>query len=134
MIIDIEEFINENGQNRLRINFNHHKATIFTHEIDVIYKDVLNEKLKVIDEYLKTFSPIYTKKEILKTWAKIDSQIKEYYKTLDQRGGTRQGSGRKIGSKNTTPKTERTARFTMAITEEEKIFLTNQLLEYRKRK
>ena len=67
------------------------------------------------------------------TWGKIDAQIQEYYKTLDQRGGIRQGSGRKVGTKNTTPKTERTERFTQAITKQEKEFLTQQLKEFRER-
>ena len=72
-----------------------------------------------------------SEKEILKTWAKTDSQIKEYYKTLDKRGGSRQGSGRKVGSKNTTPKAERTERFTNAITKEEKEYLGICLEWYR---
>lgn len=133
MIIRIKEFTNDNGRNRVMIMFNHHKTAIFTTEIDATKKNVLATKLKVIEEYLQTFNPIYTEKEILKTWAKTDSQIKEYYKTLDKRGGSRQGSGRKVGSKNTTPKTERTERFTQAITKQEKEFLTQQLKEFRER-
>ena len=131
MIIDIKEFTNDNGRNRVMIMFNHHKSVIFTTEIDATKKNVLATKLKVIEEYLQTFNPIYTEKEILKTWAKTDSQIKEYYKTLDKRGGSRQGSGRKAGSKNTTPKTERTERFTNAITKEEKEYLGICLEWYR---
>lgn len=131
MIIDIKEFTNDNGRNRVMIMFNHHKSAIFTTEIDATKKNVLATKLKVIEEYLQTFNPIYTEKEILKAWAKTDSQIKEYYKTLDKRGGSRQGSGRKVGSKNTTPKTERTERFTNAITKEEKEYLGICLEWYR---
>ena len=131
MIIRIKEFTNDNGRNRVMIIFNHHKTAIFTTEIDATKKNVLATKLKVIEEYLQTFNPIYTEKEILKTWAKTDSQIKEYYKTLDKRGGSRQGSGRKVGSKNTTPKTERTERFTNAITKEEKEYLGICLEWYR---
>ena len=131
MIIRIKEFTNDNGRNRVMIMFNHHKTAIFTTEIDATKKNVLATKLKVIEEYLQTFNPIYTEKEILKTWAKTDSQIKEYYKTLDKRGGSRQGSGRKVGSKNTTPKTERTERFTNAITKEEKEYLGICLEWYR---
>lgn len=131
MIIRIKEFTNDNGRNRVMIMFNHHKTAIFTTEIDATKKNVLATKLKVIEEYLQTFNPIYTEKEILKTWAKTDSQIKEYYKTLDKRGGSRQGSGRKAGSKNTTPKTERTERFTNAITKEEKEYLGICLEWYR---
>lgn len=131
MIIDIKEFTNDNGRNRVMIMFNHHKSAIFTTEIDATKKNVLATKLKVVEEYLQTFNPIYTEKEILKTWAKTDPQIKEYYKTLDKRGGSRQGSGRKAGSKNTTPKTERTERFTNAITKEEKEYLGICLEWYR---
>lgn len=131
MIIDIKEFTNDNGRNRVMIMFNHHKSAIFTTEIDATKKNILATKLKVVEEYLQTFNPIYTEKEILKTWAKTDPQIKEYYKTLDKRGGSRQGSGRKAGSKNTTPKTERTERFTNAITKEEKEYLGICLEWYR---
>lgn len=131
MIIDIKEFTNDNGRNRVMIMFSHHKSAIFTTEIDATKKNVLATKLKVVEEYLQTFNPIYTEKEILKTWAKTDPQIKEYYKTLDKRGGSRQGSGRKAGSKNTTPKTERTERFTNAITKEEKEYLSFCLEWYR---
>lgn len=131
MKIVLKEYTNENGRNRIMIMFTHHRATIFTSEIDSTKKNVLAAKLKIIDEYLQTFSPIYTKKEIVKTWAKIDEQFKDYFKTFDKRGGVREGAGRKIGSKKTTPKSERTKRFTQAITTDEKEYLSFCLEWYR---
>ncbi len=132
MKINLSKFENENGEKRIMITFEHHRAVIFTREIGEEKENQLNEKLKIIDEYLNTTNPIYTKKEILKIWAKIDEQMKPVYKELDNRGGVREGSGRKIGSKKTTPKSDRTERFTMAITAEEKKFLTDQLEQYRR--
>lgn len=126
-------FQDVNGRQKIKIMFEHHKSVIFSSEFEDINKNDLATKLNIIDEYLQTPNPIYTRKEILKTWGKIDTQVQEYYKTLDQRGGSRQGSGRKAGSKNTTPKTERTERFTQAITKQEKEFLTQQLKEFRER-
>lgn len=131
MKINLFEFENDNGEKRIKIMFEHHRAVIFTSEIGAEEKEHLHAKLKVIDDYLATFSPIYTKKEILKTWAKIDEQMKIVYKQLDNRGGSREGSGRKAGSKKTTPKSDRTARFTMAITETEKEYLIDKLKRYR---
>lgn len=133
MQVKFSSFQDVNGQQKIKIMFEHHKSVIFSSEIDDINKNDLATKLNLIEEYLQTVNPIYTRKEILKTWGKIDAQIQEYYKTLDQRGGSRQGSGRKAGSKNTTPKTERTERFTQAITKQEKEFLTQQLKEFRER-
>ena len=126
-------FQDVNGRQKIKIMFEHHKSVIFSSEFEDINKNDLATKLNIIDEYLQTPNPIYTRKEILKTWGKIDTQVQEYYKTLDQKGGSRQGSGRKAGSKNTTPKTERTERFTQAITKQEKEFLTQQLKEFRER-
>ena len=133
MQVKFSSFQDVNGQQKIKIMFEHHKSVIFSSEIDDINKNDLATKLNLIDEYLQTPNPIYTRKEILKTWGKIDTQVQEYYKTLDQRGGSRQGSGRKVGTKNTTPKTERTERFTQAITKQEKEFLTQQLKEFRER-
>lgn len=130
MKINLLKFENENGEKRIKITFEHHRAVIFTSEIGEEENQV-NVKLKIIDDYLSTINPIYTKKEILKTWAKIDEQMKLVYKELDNRGGVREGSGRKAGSKKTTPKSDRTERFTMAITAEEKKYLINQLEQYR---
>lgn len=133
MQVNFLSFQDVNGRQKIKIMFEHHKSVIFYSEFEDINKNDLATKLNIIDEYLQTPNPIYTRKEILKTWGKIDTQVQEYYKTLDQRGGSRQGSGRKVGSKKTTPKTERTERFTQAITKQEKEFLTQQLKEFRER-
>lgn len=134
MKINILKYENDKGEKRIKIMFEHHRTVIFTSEIDEKEENHLHAKLKIVDEYLNTFDPIYTKKEILKTWAKIDEQIKVIYKqNFDNRGGSREGSGRKAGSKKTTPKSDRTARFTMAITESEKEYLIDQLERYRRR-
>lgn len=47
-------------------------------------------------------------------------------------GGRRNNAGRKVGSLQKTPKTDRTERFTMAITKEEKEFLIKSLETFRK--
>ena len=133
MQVEFLSFQDVNGRQKIKIMFEHHKNVIFSSEFEDINKNDLATKLNIIDEYLQTPNPIYTRKEILKTWGKTDTQVQEYYKTLDQRGGSRQGSGRKVGSKKTTPNTERTERFTQAITKQEKEFLTQQLKEFRER-
>lgn len=48
-------------------------------------------------------------------------------------GGRRNNAGRKVGSLQKTPKTDRTERFTMAITKEEKEFLIKSLETFRKK-
>lgn len=132
MKINLLKFKNDNGENRVEIMFEHHRAVIFTSEISEQEETLLSAKLKVVDEYLNTLDPIYTKKEILKTWAKIDEQMKEYYKkNFDNRGGKREGAGRKVGSYANGIKSNRTEQFTMAITKEEKDFLKQQLLQFR---
>ena len=73
-------------------------------------------------------------KELLKACAEADKRYEPYYKDLYSRGGYRKNAGRKIGSLQSGAKSERTARFTMAITEEEKEYLTKTLMEYRAKK
>lgn len=133
MKIKIFEFVNDSGRNRLRIYFDHHRATIFTSEIDATKKNVLGAKLKVIEEYLKKeVKPRYNEKEILKEWAKTDEQIREYYKqNFDNRGGSRKGSGRKVGSYSNGVKTDKTEQFTKALNKDEKEYLSFCLEWYR---
>lgn len=131
MKIDLYEYTNDKEQECIKIEFIHHRAVIFSSEINATEKNVLATKLKVIDEYLQTFNPRYTQKEILKEWAKFDEQMKEYYKTFDQRGGSRKGSGRKVGSYSNGVKSDRTEHFTMAINKQEKEYLKKCLEEYR---
>lgn len=132
MKINLLKFKNDNGENRVEIMFEHHRAVIFTSEISEQEEAHLSAKLNVVDEYLNTLDPRYTKKEILKTWAKIDDQMKEYYKqNFDNRGGSRKGSGRKVGSYSNGVKTDKTEQFTKAINKDEKEYLGLCLEWYR---
>lgn len=78
----------------------------------------------------------FTAEEIadIKNYSKIDkkSNAEVYAKyCIKAHGGRRNNAGRKVGSLQKTPKTDRTERFTMAITKEEKEFLIKTLEEYR---
>ena len=128
------EFTNDYGRNRVRIEFYEHKCCFFTSELNSTKKNVLSAKLNVLEEYNQKigFTKI-SRKEVLKAWAKIDEQIAKLYKTEYPHGGARVNGGRPKGSIKTTPKTERTERFTQAITKKEKEFLTQQLKEFRER-
>lgn len=126
------EFTNDYGRSRVRVEFYEHKCCFFTSELDSTKKNVLSAKLNILEEYNKRngFTKI-ERKEVLKAWAKVDKQIAEYYKKEYPHGGARANGGRPKGSIKTTPKTERTERFTQAITKQEKEFLTQQLKEFR---
>lgn len=128
------EFTNDYGRSRVRVEFYEHKCCFFTSELDSTKKNVLSAKLNILEEYNKRngFTKI-ERKEVLKAWAKVDEQIAEYYKKEYPHGGARANGGRPKGSIKTTPKTERTERFTQAITKQEKEFLTQQLKEFRER-
>lgn len=72
--------------------------------------------------------------EDIKNYSKADekSNAEVYAKYgIKAYGGRRNNAGRKVGSLQKTPKTDRTERFTMAITKEEKEFLIKSLKEYR---
>ena len=126
------EFTNDYGRSRVRVEFSEHKRCFFTSELDSTKKNVLSAKLNILEEYnQKICFPKIERKEVLKAWAKIDEQIAEYYKKEYPHGGARANGGRPKGSIKTTPKTERTERFTQAITKQEKEFLTQQLKEFR---
>jgi len=134
MKVNYFEFTNDYGRSRVRVEFYEHKCCFFTSELDSTKKNVLSAKLNVLEEYNQRFG--FTKierKEVLKAWAKVDEQIAEYYKKEYPHGGARANGGRPKGSIKTTPKTERTERFTQAITKQEKEFLTQQLKEFRER-
>ena len=128
------EFTNDYGRSRVRVEFYEHKCCFFTSELDSTKKNVLSAKLNILEEYNKRngFTKI-ERKEVLKAWAKVDEQIAEYYKKEYPHGGARANGGRPKGSIKTTPKTERTERFTQAITKQDKEFLTQQLKEFRER-
>lgn len=131
MKIDLYEYTNDKEQECIKIEFVHNRAVIFSSEIYATEKNILATKLKVIDVYLQTSNPRYTQKEVLKEWAKIDEQMKEYYKTFDNRGGVRKGAGRKIGSLQKTPKSRKTEYLGLCLTPEEKEYLKKCLEEYR---
>jgi hypothetical protein len=72
----------------------------------------------------------------IKSYSKIDEKTNaEVFAKwgIKAHGGSRNNAGRKVGSLQKTPKTDRTERFTMAITKEEKEFLIQSLKEYRKK-
>lgn len=134
MKVNYFEFTNDYGRSRVRVEFYEHKCCFFTSELDSTKKNVLSAKLNILEEYNRRngFTKI-ERKEVLKAWAKVDEQIAEYYKKEYPHGGARANGGRPKGSIKTTPKTERTERFTQAITKQEKEFLTQQLKEFRER-
>ena len=134
MKVNYSEFTNDYGRSRVRVEFYEHKCCFFTSELDSTKKNVLSAKLNILEEYNRRngFTKI-ERKEVLKAWAKVDEQIAEYYKKEYPHGGARANGGRPKGSIKTTPKTERTERFTQAITKQEKEFLTQQLKEFRER-
>lgn len=132
MKVNYFEFTNDYGRSRVRVEFYEHRCCFFTSELDSTKKNVLSAKLNVLEEYKqkKGFTKI-ERKEVLKAWAKVDEQIAEYYKKEYPHGGARTNGGRPKGSIKTTPKTERTERFTNAITKEEKEYLSFCLEWYR---
>lgn len=108
-----------------------HRAEVFRFVMD---DESFENKLKFVDEFLKSSHAKfkkYTKKRVLLDFSKSDDEIKKYYKSLDNRGGSREGSGRKIGSYANGVKSDRTEQFTMAINKEEKDFLIACLEWYR---
>ena len=126
-----DKHIFENGE--LVYYVSEHRAIVFDYKMP---DETLETKLKFVDEFLKSehakFKK-YEKKKVLLDFGKFDAEISEYYKKLYPKGGFRENSGRKTGWVKTAPKSDRTARFTMAITEEEKLFLIDALERYRKR-
>ncbi len=108
-----------------------HRAEVFRFVMD---DESFENKLKFVDEFLKSSHAKfkkYTQKRVLLDFSKSDEEIKKYYKSLDNRGGSREGSGRKVGSYTNGVKSDRTEQFTMAINKEEKEFLIEQLKRYR---
>lgn len=74
--------------------------------------------------------------EDIKNYSKVEekSNAEVYAKYgIKAYGGRRNNAGRKVGSLQKTPKTDRTERFTMAITKEEKEFLIKSLETFRKK-
>lgn len=111
-----------------------HRAYVFTYKME---DETLKQKLKFVDEFLNDVHATYkkyTQKDVLLAFSKSDDEIKEHYKTLYPKGGIRKNAGRKQGSVQKKPKTDRTERFTMAITPSEKKILTQTIENCRKTK
>ncbi len=108
-----------------------HQANKFDFKI---INGTLEEKLKFVDEFLQTTHAKfknYTQKEVLLAFAKSDKEVAEYYRQLYPRGGSRKNAGRKQGSVQKAPKSDRTERFTKAINKEESEYLEFCLEWYR---
>ena len=80
-----------------------------------------------------SISEISNVKKFSKIEEKSNAEVFEKYGIIAH-GGSRNNAGRKVGSLKKTPKTDRTERFTMAITKDEKEFLIKSLEEYRSKK
>lgn len=125
------KYTHEDG--KIYYTIDEHRAEIFRFNVAV---ENLETKLKLVDEFLKTTHAKFknfTRKEVLLAFAKFDDEVAEYYKKQYPKGGSRKNAGRKQGSLQKAPKSERTERFTMAITQREKLYLIKQLEQYRKR-
>lgn len=127
----VEQIILEDNKT-LRVMFTNHKNNIFHKDIPLKYDRCPNLKIakakkELVEEFLNTPNGRYfTKKEVLKAFAKVDDYMKSYYKELFPQGGKRLGSGRPKGT--TTDKTE---TFLNRINQEEKEYLTQCLQFYR---
>lgn len=122
------------GRKYLLIVFNHfknneiHRGEIYYGDEPMSEEELTEKKLKIVDEFLNTFRAgfyKFTKKDVLKAYAKVDESIKKVYKSLYPQGGYRNG-GRPKGSK-----TEKTERINWAVTPEEKEYLTRSLERFR---
>jgi len=134
MIFRKYKFEKENGTTVLRYCVDEHKAQIFSEDLLLEEEHDLERKLELIRnflEYTRMRIKPFTEKETLKAFGKVDEQIAEYYKSKFPRGGSRENAGRKQGSTQTKPKSQRTERFTQALTKEENEFLKEVLLYYR---
>ena len=129
-----KEIEHENGEKYLLIIFNHHRAEIFRTEIPLKHERcaalrIAKAKESAIDEFLTTFNgKKYTKKEVLKAYAKQDEYFKGVYKELYPQGGKRDGGGRPKGTK-----TDKTESLGTRISAKEKDLLLETLNNYRKR-
>jgi len=126
MKIEIEQI-----NNQYRYSVLEHRAIQFHRHYD---DTNFETKLKFVEEFLdSTHAKFkqYTRREVLKDFAKTDEAIAEQYKREFPKGGYRKNAGRKIGSYSNGTRSNRTEQFTMAITKEEKEFLKRQLLKFR---
>lgn len=137
MIIRERVYTKDDGKKELLIEFDVHKATIFHRYIPLTHERcaalrVAKAKEAVIEEFLNSIQgQKYTKRDVLKAYAKTDSYFKDLYKQLYPHGGSRSGAGRACGTTKNTGKTE---QLTKALTLEEKVFLERKLQEFREDK
>lgn len=120
--------------NQYRYSILEHRAVQFHRHYD---NTTLETKLNFVEEFLNSMHAKiknYTRKDVLKDFAKTDEAIAEQYKREFPKGGYRKNAGRKVGSYSNGARSNRTEQFTMAITKEEKEFLKRQLLKYRNNK
>ena len=95
--------------------------------------EIYNAKFDFIEDVSQKSSELSLKgnlKGLLKAYAKIDERFATHYKQMFPRGGNR-GGGRKKGSLQTTPKSERTKRFNRNITHKELEYLNKCLEDFR---
>ena len=135
MLIDETKFTKDDNTEYIRIEFKHHKATIYIAEIPATYDKcpalrLAKAKQQVITDFLNSpEGKNFTEKEVLKAYSKVDKYFKDIYKEKYPHGGWRQG-GRPKGSKTSN----RTERLQQVITPDEKEFLIKALEDYRKSK
>ena len=90
--------------------------------------DVLELKKEAAAKFCAVF-PDVPLKSVLQGFKAVDPLMQEYYKQMFPNGGWR-GGGRPKG----TLRSNKKARFTKAISEEEKIYLEKCLEDFRKKK
>lgn len=120
--------------NQYRYSILEHRAVQFHRHY---YDTTLETKLNFVEEFLNSMHAKiknYTRKDVLKDFAKTDEAIAEQYKQEFPKGGYRKNAGRKVGSFANGVRSNRTKQFTMAITEEEKEYLTYCLEWFRLQK
>ena len=129
MKIEIEQI-----NNQYRYSVLEHRAIQFHRHYD---DTNFETKLKFVEEFLdSTHAKFkqYTRRDVLKDFAKTDEAIAEQYKREFPKGGYRKNAGRKVGSFATGVRSNRTEQFSMAITKEEKQYLTYCLEWFRLQK
>ena len=135
MLIELYDQTNDKGEAILIIRFCHCKNNeVYRVEINKTQTRAINKKkIDAVDEFIENQKGLrrFERKEVLKAFAKVDKAVAEYYKKEYPKGGKRENSGRKYGSYQDGKKSERTERFTQAITKKENEFLKEVLTYYR---
>lgn len=135
MLIELYDQTNDKGEAILWIRFCHCKNNeVYSVRINKTQTKAINKKkIEAVDEFIANQKELrrFERKEVLKAFAKVDKAVAEYYKKEYPKGGKRANSGRKYGSYQDGKKSERTERFTQAITLREKVYLLQKLKEFR---